>query len=217
MSNLTFSLAVIFYLALLVVLPVARLRARHGVWAVVFSREADPVQRLVGAATGLLLVACGVLALIHGVWGPQALGVWALPGWVAGLGWAMLATGALADIVAQVHMGASFRIGIDDRPTALITGGLFRLVRNPIFSGLLLALLGVVLIAPCAWTVMGYITAVLMVGIQVRLEEQHLLRLHGDGYARYANRVGRFVPGVGLLECMTVPEQGDGFAVKNRP
>lgn len=199
MDNFYFSLAVFFYLALLVVLPVARLRARHGIWAVVFSREADPVQRLVGASTGLLLAACALLALVHGWWGPEALGVWARPGWLGALGWALLAAGSLADVLAQVQMGASFRIGIDDRPTSLITGGLFRLVRNPIFSGLLAALLGVVLIVPCAWTVMGYVTVALMVAIQVRLEEQHLLRLHGETYARYGARVGRFVPGLGLL------------------
>ena len=60
-------------------------------------------------------------------------------------------------------------------------------------------MLGVVLIVPCAWTVMGYVSVVLMVAIQVRLEEQHLQRLHGAAYELYAARVGRFVPGVGLL------------------
>ena len=36
--------------------------------------------------------------------------------------------------------------------------------------------------------------------IQVRLvEEPHLLRSHGESYRRYAERVGRFLPGVGRL------------------
>ena len=49
-------------------------------------------------------------------------------------------------VVSQTQMGASWGIGIDDRSTELVTRGLFGLVRNPIFSGLLLALLGFVLI-----------------------------------------------------------------------
>jgi protein-S-isoprenylcysteine O-methyltransferase Ste14 len=36
--------------------------------------------------------------------------------------------------------------------------------------------------------------------LQVRaVEEPYLLSVHGDAYATYAARVGRFVPGVGRL------------------
>jgi protein-S-isoprenylcysteine O-methyltransferase Ste14 len=47
---------------------------------------------------------------------------------------------------------------------------------------------------------MGWLDYVLLVSLQVRLEEDHLLRLHGGAYQRYAARVGRFLPGVGRLE-----------------
>ena len=43
-------------------------------------------------------------------------------------------------VLAQLQMGASWRVGIDDRPTELVTGGLFRVVRNPIFTALLVFL-----------------------------------------------------------------------------
>ena len=37
--------------------------------------------------------------------------------------------------------------------------------------------------------------------IQVRLvEEPYLQQVHGEDYARYASRTGRFVPGIGRLE-----------------
>ena len=42
--------------------------------------------------------------------------------------------------------------------------------------------------------------AVTSLELQTRVvEEPHLLRTHGDEYASYAARVGRFVPGVGRL------------------
>jgi len=52
-------------------------------------------------------------------------------------------------------MGASWRVGIDDRPTQLVTGGLFSLSRNPIFSGMLLTLAGFILIASAAWLIVA--------------------------------------------------------------
>ena len=92
-----------------------------------------------------------------------------------------------------------FRIGIDDAETALVQEGLFGVVRNPIFSGLLVLLAGMFLAVPCAWTLALWIAAALTVAKQVRLEEQHLLDQHGEAYRGYASRVGRFVPGFGRL------------------
>jgi protein-S-isoprenylcysteine O-methyltransferase Ste14 len=96
-------------------------------------------------------------------------------------------------------MGDSFRVGIDDQPTRLVTTGPFRLVRNPIFSALLISLGGFTLLAPAAWTVMGFLASSLLLAIQTRLEERHLVKLHGEPYMAYSARVGRFFPGVGLL------------------
>jgi protein-S-isoprenylcysteine O-methyltransferase Ste14 len=46
---------------------------------------------------------------------------------------------------------------------------------------------------------MGWLQAAMVIAMQVRLEEQHLLHLHGRTYAEYAAKVGRFVPGVGKI------------------
>ena len=77
--------------------------------------------------------------------------------------------------------------------------GLFRRVRNPIYSGLLVLLLGVTLVIPCAASVLLGSAAAAAIAIHTRLEERHLLALHGDAYRAYAAGVGRFVPGVGRL------------------
>lgn len=47
----------------------------------------------------------------------------------------------------------------------------------------------------------GYVGLVAAVELQVRfVEEPYLLRTHGEGYAKYASRVGRFVPGLWRLK-----------------
>ena len=126
--------------------------------------------------------------------GPAALGVWSAPAVIARAGWMLLAAALALVIAAQWQMGESWRIGIDDRPTALTTGGPFALMRNPIFSGMLLALAGVVALSPSAATLVAWVAVAQLIAVQARLEEQHLLRLHGSAYADYTARVGRFVP-----------------------
>ena len=91
-------------------------------------------------------------------------------------------------------MGDSWRIGIDSKRTDLITTGLFHVIRNPIFAGVLVALCGVVVIAPAYFSVGLWIVVCALVNLQVRAEERHLERLHGQVYRDYAQNSGRFMP-----------------------
>lgn len=194
-----FSFTIIGYLAVAMVWPTIWTWIHHRVWPVVFHREADPFQRLIGALMGLLVLGVIVWALLFRAVGPAWLGVWAVSAMVRAAGWSLMALGLVITLVAQRQMGGSWRIGIDDRPTELVTHGLFGYCRNPIFSGMLITLLGAVLFAPAAWSVAGFLVACCLISIQVRLEEDTLLRLHGRSYLDYASRVGRFVPVIGRL------------------
>ncbi len=132
-------------------------------------------------------------------WNRSAYGIWPLAMEWQAIGWLLFLGGLAVTLVAQVQMGASWRIGIDDRPTQLVTGGLFAFSRNPIFFGMFLTLAGVVLVSPAPWTLIGSAVAVILVSLQVRLEERNLARLHGHAYTTYAAQVGRFVPWLGRL------------------
>jgi protein-S-isoprenylcysteine O-methyltransferase Ste14 len=111
----------------------------------------------------------------------------------------------LADLVgtlaAQQAMGASWRIGVDEsEKTELITTGPFAVVRNPIFTAMIPASLGIALLVPNVVALAAFLSLVAALELQVRLvEEPYLLRTHGERYAEYASRVGRFVPGIGRL------------------
>lgn len=118
---------------------------------------------------------------------------------VAGAVLAMAGIGAT--LLAQTSMGASWRIGVDEAErTALVTRGVFALVRNPVFTAMSVTSLGLALMVPNP--VSPAATAVLIVSVQVQvraMEEPYLRRAHGETYASYAAAVGRFVPGAGRI------------------
>ena len=106
-----------------------------------------------------------------------------------------------ATYVAQLGMGSEWRIGIDrTETTGLVTGGLFSLVRNPIFTAMLFTAVGFAAMVPNIVAVVAAICLVIAIELQVRyVEEPHLQRLHGRVYDEYAARVGRFVPLIGRM------------------
>lgn len=162
--------------------------------------DATPLERLAG-----VLFVCGLVAgaaaptltlldvlepipALDGAAG-HAIGI------VLGIGGVALTFGA------QLAMGNSWRIGVDpDERTELITDGPFQLVRNPIYSAMIPTVLGLVLMVPNILSIAALAALVVALELQVRkVEEPYLLQVHGREYADYAARVGRFIPGLGLM------------------
>jgi len=197
MERIELPTAIAIYFLIALVLPTIRVWRKHRIWPVVFHREANPIARALGLLFGAFLIALMVWAILYWRLDPLAIGIWGAPDWVAILGWLFIACGTVITVVAQGQMGTAWRIGIDDRPTDLVTNGLFLLSRNPIFSGMTLTLIGAVLIAPAVWSILFASITILLIAVQTRFEEKHLVELHGEKYIAYARQVGRFLPGVG--------------------
>ncbi len=131
--------------------------------------------------------------------GPEALGIWRPPRWGSVLGAALLGAGALTAAVAQAQLGSSWQATLDERPTELISSGIFRVVRRPTSAGVLLMLSGLTAAAPGLWTLAFLLGAALLLAALARLEERRLERSHGAAWRSYASKVGRFIPGLGKL------------------
>ena len=121
--------------------------------------------------------------------------------WIQVTGILVAAAGMAATVYAQLAMGDSWRIGVDERETtALVHTGLFERVRNPIYTAMITFSLGIALVTPNLVALVGFILFVSALELQVRrVEEPYLLRTHADAYAAYTASVGRFIPGVGLI------------------
>ncbi|HET9121020.1 MAG TPA: isoprenylcysteine carboxylmethyltransferase family protein [Solirubrobacterales bacterium] len=115
------------------------------------------------------------------------------------IGVVLAAAGGSAVFLAQLGMGASWRIGVsDEQNTDLVTSGWFSLVRNPIYSAMIVGWTGFALLVPTWLSIAAVFVIAAGLELQVRtVEEPFLIRTHGDAYRAYAARVGRFVPGVG--------------------
>ncbi len=96
---------------------------------------------------------------------------------------------------AQLKMGASWRVGIDEQvKTRLVTTGLYAFIRNPTYLGLFLMNLGIWVIWPTWAIFLLNLLFVIFLEVQVRCEEDYLTSIHGEDYLSYKQRTKRYIP-----------------------
>ena len=114
--------------------------------------------------------------------------------WLSSTGVLLLLLSLVWTSIAQSQMGEAWRIGIDTQHrTPLVQKGLFGISRNPIFLGMILTLLGLFLTLPNALTLLASVLGVVLIGVQVRLEEEYLAPVHPEAYREYQERVRRWL------------------------
>jgi protein-S-isoprenylcysteine O-methyltransferase Ste14 len=111
------------------------------------------------------------------------------------LGFIIGAGGLLICRIAQVTIGKSWRVGIDENAkTGLITHGIYKYMRNPTYTGLYLLCAGVWLLNPTFLYAYWILAFVLMMEFQVRCEEEYLQTQYGDAYLDYCKKTKRYLP-----------------------
>ena len=161
-------------------------------------RTHAPAARLSHITFGLSPVVLLVGLVLDLVGGPFA-GTWTTPSWLQWTGLVLAVTGLVLTVVAQLDLGSSWRIGVDEgERTTLVTDGLYRWMRNPIFTGMGAFLVGEALVVTSPWTVAAAVLGIVGMEVQTRLvEEPYLRAVHGDDYGTWAARTGRFLPAGG--------------------
>jgi protein-S-isoprenylcysteine O-methyltransferase Ste14 len=147
----------------------------------------------------LVLGVAAPVLVMAGVAGPVAALDYPAVNWA---GAALALAGTALTLYAQGAMGESWRIGVEQSErTELVSDGPFRLVRNPFFSAMMPAAVGLAMMVPSPVAIAGLVVLTLALELQVRVvEEPYLIRSHGSAYLSYAARTGRFVPGVGRID-----------------
>lgn len=183
----------LLFFAVALVFPTIRVWRQTGVNPLVLPRS-DDIAGFVGNWFKLLILALGLylllgsfrfIAPISKIYLPDYVSMAGICLMVASLGWV---------VIAQFHMGGSWRVGIDPRVrTDLVQHGLFRISRNPIFLGMMVQLFGLFLVQPDAVTLTILVAAYILISVQIRSEEDHLRELHPGSYLVYCSKVRRWL------------------------
>jgi protein-S-isoprenylcysteine O-methyltransferase Ste14 len=110
------------------------------------------------------------------------------------IGHLLIAIGACVAVLAQQHMGASWRIGAaEGEQGKIVDTGPFALSRNPVFVGQVLLFVGLFLVLP--GIVQGVLTVAILIAVrlQVGIEEKVLSATLGKPYLDYLMRVRRWI------------------------
>jgi protein-S-isoprenylcysteine O-methyltransferase Ste14 len=160
-------------------------------WARIVSREAE--------RSVYVLVASAQVALICWQWRPlPGPTLWSASGWAAsalvagqllGFGIALVST-FLLDHLELFGLRQAF--GRADAPPAFRTPWLYRVVRHPLYLGIVIALWSAPHMALGRSVLAAGLTLYVIVG--ARLEERDLVDTFGDEYRRYQREVPMIVP-----------------------
>jgi len=131
----------------------------------------------------------------------QSTGVARLPGPPPLLrlaAWVLLAGGLVLRWTAILTLGRFFTVDVAvHRDHTVVQTGLYRKIRHPSYTGLLIAFLGIGVFFGNWLSLFGLlIPVVLAVLNRVAKEERALLEALGPEYASYCARTGRFLPGL---------------------
>ena len=114
------------------------------------------------------------------------------------VGWCGLtavSAGVLVSGAAVIDMATAWRVGIDrENPGALVSSGLFRYIRHPIYAGMLLMTAGMAAATADVLSIAVAAGSWIGIPLQARLEEEFLISIHGVEYEKYRATSGRFWP-----------------------
>ncbi len=112
------------------------------------------------------------------------------PAVIWGLGLPIFAAGVALRVWAQRHLCYRLKIA----PRLAVTGP-YAHVRNPVYIGNTLMLVGLAMTCEVFWAVLLVVLwASLVYSLAVRFEECRLAKRYGDEYRRYIHHVPRWVP-----------------------
>ena len=119
---------------------------------------------------------------------------WNLPAWLTTLGRVLSLAGIVVMIIGALGLGRALTpLPLPNGAGDLRTGGLYRLVRHPIYTGLLTFAVGQVLSDPSVLRIASAVSLIALITVKARWEERRLVEKFPE-YPDYAAVTPRFIP-----------------------
>lgn len=135
---------------------------------------------------GVIFFAVGMSAFLDG---PEIGGSW----WA---GSTVVLLGLLGMFWSAKDLGRALTPMPTPNGAGLAAGGIYGYVRHPMYSGVIAVALGLAVGSGHAWTYAFTVLLALFFEAKTRVEEGFLERAY-PGYAEYAAKTGKFLPGLG--------------------
>jgi protein-S-isoprenylcysteine O-methyltransferase Ste14 len=115
--------------------------------------------------------------------------------WTDSLGIAITATGLAFSVWARAYLGSNWSGAVSVKVGhELVRTGPYRWVRHPIYSGMILALLGTALVRHQVRGLIAVVLAYVGFKIKSKIEEQTMSATFGSAYADYSSTTGAILP-----------------------
>jgi protein-S-isoprenylcysteine O-methyltransferase Ste14 len=146
----------------------------------------------IGLVVGQVLLLAALLVIPHST-------MWPVNGFVVATAAILLIGGVALAVQGSSTLGPALTASpVPREDVPLATDGVYGVVRNPIYTGLMAGGLGLVLVGSSFSHIVIWLALVGLLSIKARWEERMLVLEH-PAYSEYAARVGRFLPGLGRI------------------
>lgn len=145
--------------------------------------ETRPVQKIASALAFTFLAAMIIVSVLD-----HRFGWSVVPAWVSVVGNALVATGlGIAMLVVSQNSYAAANVIVESGQT-VVTTGLYRFVRHPMYAGNVVMMAGIPLALGSYWGLLFMLPGMVVLAMRI-VDEEKLLRAELDGYDAYARKV----------------------------
>jgi protein-S-isoprenylcysteine O-methyltransferase Ste14 len=114
--------------------------------------------------------------------------------WLQGIGLALFVLGLALAVWARIYIGRNWGMPMSEKADPeLVTTGPYSVIRHPIYSGIILAMIGTTLAVSLYWLI-----AVALVGAyflySATMEERYMTEVFPDAYPRYKQSTKMLIP-----------------------
>jgi protein-S-isoprenylcysteine O-methyltransferase Ste14 len=114
--------------------------------------------------------------------------------WLQGIGLALFALGLALAVWARIYIGRNWGMPMSEKADPeLVTTGPYSAIRHPIYSGIILAMIGTTLAVSLYWLI-----AVVLVGAyflySAAMEERYMTEVFPEAYPRYKHSTKMLIP-----------------------
>lgn len=179
-------------------LSVAACKRRYGIDPTVVAKP-HPIMAMGETYRNIIFGAILLMVFLHAVRPPLIVYFVPIPfmqhAAVQAAGVVLLMGSLLLVMVSQRNLGASWRFDFDQaaEPPELVTTGLYAVSRNPIYVGMASTGVGLLLALPNAVTFAVANLTFLLLQVRVRVEEEYLLKAHGEAFEAYRRSTPRWL------------------------